>query len=106
MGLSSLKPKRQLGLQTLSHTISGAPGALFLWPLAPANSVLPPLLCDMSDEAGLPKATVNKVIKDCLPADLKIAAEVRDLVADASLGTSMRKFANPFLERLEDAYAA
>ena len=40
----------------------------------------------MSDEAGLPKATVNKVIKDCLPSDLKIAAEVRDLVADASLG--------------------
>ena len=40
----------------------------------------------MSDEAGLPKSTVNKVIKDCVPADLKIAAEVRDLVADASLG--------------------
>ena len=40
----------------------------------------------MSDEAGLPKSTVNKVIKDCVPADLKIAAEVRDIVADASLG--------------------
>ena len=41
----------------------------------------------MSDEAGLPKATVNKVIKDCLPGELKIASEVRDIVADASLGS-------------------
>ena len=41
----------------------------------------------MADETGLPKATVNKVIKDCLPENLKIAAEVRDIVADASLGS-------------------
>lgn len=53
---------------------------------APTASAECPYLL-MSDEAGLPKATVNKVIKDCLPPDLKIAAEVRDLVADASLGT-------------------
>lgn len=45
------------------------------------------LRCYMSEEQGLPKATVNKVIKDCLPGELKVAAEVRDLVADASLGT-------------------
>lgn len=69
-------------LRTLGKAQSREPSAL---PGLP--SVSPPRLSPMSDEAGLPKATVNKVIKDCLPPDLKIASEVRDIVADASLGT-------------------
>ena len=40
----------------------------------------------MSEE-GLPKATVNKVIRDSVPNDLKVASEVRDIVAEAAFGT-------------------
>jgi hypothetical protein len=44
----------------------------------------------LDDDFGLPKATVNKMIQEMMPADIGCAKDTKDLIAECCVGKFKR----------------